>query len=96
MNTPLCCGPVILNYALGKPFYVCTECKLEVFDDPTVPPVYAPNVIPVISMYPSVPTPISVEEVKSLEEFEQLELFNPWMDGHTLSINSNKEEPTNG
>lgn len=28
-----CCGPVVLNTALGKEFYVCRGCKKEVIEE---------------------------------------------------------------
>lgn len=76
MITPSCCGPVIENWALNKSFYVCTECKQEVFamPDTTPEPSVAASVI--WTTYPVTPVPMAVEEVRDYpEDYDQLELF---------------------
>lgn len=41
---PTCCGEVIKNSAMGKDFFVCRECKKEVFE--FVEPLYvAPDIV---------------------------------------------------
>ena len=79
--TPTCCSKdsVIENWALNKKFFVCTECHKEV--TPDMPEVTAKKTV--WTTYPVKPMPISVEEV------EQLELFDNWMD--TLSYNPKKD-----
>lgn len=89
MNSPICCGiPSLLNHALNKPFYVCTECKKEVLETKSSTKW---------TTYPTAPTPISIEEVPfiTLEDFEQFELYKPWLGGDTLTTND-KEDDTNG
>lgn len=81
MSLPTCCGNVIENYALGNKFYVYTKCKQEVTETPPTNPTV------VMSIYPDRPVPI---EVIALDCFEQLELFEPWLDGNTLA--NNKKE----
>lgn len=85
MNTPTCCGPVIENWALNKKFYVCTECKKEVTEAPS-PNAYA-KVEVSSRVYPTVPTPISVEEVSTLSQ--------PW-DESEYPFTTNKDDYDNG
>lgn len=65
--------PSVQNWVNMEPFFFCTECRKEVTAETPPKTVW--------TTYPVIPTPISVEEVITLEDFEQLELFdNPWFD----------------
>lgn len=92
--TPVCgCGGhVIENWALNNKFYVCTECKQEVYEDPS-PNATDPTPSRVWTTYPVTPTPLAVELVGPIE---QNELFIPWVEEFDLPKPNNKDDQDNG